>query len=61
MSYDFEDPVALRHPALPGEIVVMSRLQLPALAEVGWVEAKSPEAKALIAGEAPSSSTGDKK
>lgn len=60
---DFPDPVALRHPAMPGEIVIMSRLQLPTLALSGWVEAKSPEAKAALAAvttpEDPNQSTGD--
>lgn len=60
---DFPDPVALRHPAMPGEIVIMSRLQLPTLAESGWVEAKSSEAKAALAAaqptEDPTPTTGD--
>jgi hypothetical protein len=42
------DPIAVRNPKLPGRVVVVSRRQLPALAESGWVEAKSPAAKRAV-------------
>ena len=48
MSYDIEDPVELSHPLMPGEIVIRSRRQMPAMQEAGWVEAKSPEAEAAV-------------
>lgn len=47
------DPVAVRNPALPGEVHVVSRRQLASLAKNGWVEAKSPAAKQAVEQAAP--------
>lgn len=41
-----EDNVVMTHRLLPGEEVVQPRASLPAWAEVGWVELKSPAAPA---------------
>lgn len=44
------DLIALKHPKLgPEDVVVYQRSQVPTMAEAGWVEDKSPEAKALVA------------
>jgi hypothetical protein len=43
------DPVAIRHPSMPGEFFVISRRQLVAHQRRGWVEAKSPAAKKEVA------------
>jgi hypothetical protein len=53
----FSDPVAVRNPKLPGRVVVVSRRQLPALAESGWVEAKSPAAKKAVEQASPEGTT----
>ncbi len=62
---DFPDTVALRHPAHPGEIFITGREAMPAHQAAGWVEAKSPEAKAAVAAmttpEDPTPITGDEK
>lgn len=50
---DSTEPVAIRHPSFSGEVYVVSRLALPAYTEAGWVEAKSPEAKAAVEAAAP--------
>ncbi len=47
------DQVAIRHPSFSGEVYVVTRLALPAYTEAGWVEAKSPEAKAAVAAASP--------
>lgn len=40
--------IAIRHPKLPGEFVTVARRTLPAYERRGWVEAKSPAAKAAV-------------
>lgn len=42
------DPIAIRHPKMPGEFVVISRRAFPSRARRGWVEAKSSEANAAV-------------
>jgi len=42
------DPVAVRHPDLPGDVHVVPRKQFASLSRRGWVEAKSSEAKAAV-------------
>ncbi len=42
------DPVAIRHPSMPGEFHVIPHGALAAHLEAGWVEAKSSEAKAAV-------------
>ncbi len=42
------DPIAIRHPKIPGEFVTVSRRAFPSHERRGWVEAKSSEAKAAV-------------
>jgi heme/copper-type cytochrome/quinol oxidase subunit 2 len=49
MAARFRDPVAMRHPGMPGEFVTVSRSQFDkSWSKRGWVEAKSSEAKAAV-------------
>jgi hypothetical protein len=50
---NISDPVAVRHPDMPGEVHVVSRRQLPSLERRGWVEVKSPAAKKAVEQTAP--------
>lgn len=47
------DPIAIRHPKLPGEVIVIARSAFPAHEASGWVEAKSPAAKAAVEAQTP--------
>lgn len=42
------DPIAIRHPKLPGFVKTIERRSFPARERNGWVEAKSPAAKAAV-------------
>lgn len=42
------DRVALQHPKLPGRVINPNRRSVPAYLKRGWIEAKSPEAKAVV-------------
>ena len=42
------DPVALRHPDLPGVVITKERRAVPAYAKRKWVEHKSPAAPAAV-------------
>ena len=44
----FRDPIAVRHPDTPGEFVTVPRRAFASLKRRGWVEAKSPAAKAAV-------------
>lgn len=45
---NISNPVAMRHPAIPGEFVVVGARSFPSHRKRGWVEAKSSEAKAAV-------------
>lgn len=48
------DPVAIRHPKLPGrDPIVIARSAFPSHERRGWVEAKSPAAKAAVEASTP--------
>lgn len=40
--------IAIRHPSAPGFVKTVSRRAFAAREAAGWVEAKSPKAKALV-------------
>lgn len=42
------DAVAVRHPGSPGEVHVVPANQFASLSRNGWVEARSPAAKAAV-------------
>lgn len=53
MKKDPTERIAVRHPDMPGEFVVISKRSFPSRAKRGWVEAKSPAAKAAVETQSP--------
>jgi hypothetical protein len=51
------DPIAIRHSSAPGEFTIVARRTLPAWLKRGWVEAKSPGAKAAVEQASPGGDT----
>ena len=48
MNSDPNEIVAIRHPAHPGFVKTVTRRAFATREARGWVEAKSPKAKALV-------------
>lgn len=56
MPSDPNELVAIRHPKNPGFIKTVTRRAFASRERNGWVEAKSPEAKALVEQASPEGS-----
>ena len=52
-----QDDITMTNPLLPGVEVVQPRASLPAWAEVGWVELKSPAASVAASPKSPDGDT----
>lgn len=48
MNNDPNEIVAIRHPSAPGFVKTVTRRAFKSREARGWVEAKSPKAKALV-------------
>jgi hypothetical protein len=53
VNSDPNEIVAIRHPSAPGFVKTVTRRAFASREARGWVEAKSPKAKALVENQSP--------